>query len=102
MVERRLPQRPQLDAASAVGGRIVILRACRERGDLLLRLCATDAGFEENVGFDPTRTSVLKPVSCAVETLFHRCGYPELNSATDERTVEALRRDANNGVRDIL
>src|SRR5262249_53126299 len=53
------------------------------------------------VRLNPTRAPILKPVSCAVEGLFHRCGNPELNSPADEGSVEALRRDANNGVRNI-
>src|SRR5262249_61513615 len=69
MVEWRLPQSPQLDAASAVGGGVIILQSCRERRNLLLSLSASDAGFHDNVRLNPTRAPVLKPVSSALEGL---------------------------------
>src|SRR5215469_16728033 len=102
MIEWRLPQRPDPDAAPTVGGRIVFLQSCRDGGDLLLCLCPADAGFQANIGFDPSRTPVLELVTSAAKGSLHRSGNPELHRPAHECPVEPLRRNADDRVRHIV
>src|SRR5258707_12676506 len=65
MVEWGWPQRPQADAAPTGGGWICLLQSCRDGRDLLLGFWPTDAGVQAPIGFDPSRTPILQPVSSA-------------------------------------
>src|SRR5438270_5823390 len=102
MIERCLPERPYPYAAPTVAGRITHLQLCRDCRDLLLCLCPTDGGFQAHIGFDPSRTAVLELVASAVESFLHRRGNPEFHRSADERPIESLWRDSDDGVRDIV
>ncbi|MDT7810768.1 MAG: hypothetical protein QOJ42_684 [Acidobacteriaceae bacterium] len=39
-----------------------------------MRLCPADAGFQTHVGFDPTRTTVIEPVTSGLEGSLHTPG----------------------------
>src|SRR5262249_595149 len=52
--------------------------------------------------FDPSCAAVLQLVPARVEPLLHRERNPELPFVSHERTVEALRRHADNGVRHAI
>src|SRR5579871_1814012 len=55
-----------------------------------------------HIGFDPTRVAIFELVSTAFERLFHGRGDPELHGPSDEGSIETLRGNPDDGVRDII
>ena len=99
VVERRLPERVQPDAAAAVRLRVLGLETRRDARHLRLRLLDRHAGLEPQVAFDPAGAAILELVDAGVELPLHRGRHPELKRVADERAVEALRRHADDRVR---
>jgi hypothetical protein len=99
VVEGRLPQRIQLDAAAAVCLRIGALESAGDRRQLGLFLVDRDAGLQPYEALDPARAAILEFVDAAIELRLHRRGHPELERIADEGAVETLRCHADDGVR---
>ena len=99
IVEGRLPQRIQLDAAAAVCLRIGALESAGDRRQFGLFLVDRDAGLQPYEAFDPARAAILELVHAGIKLRLHRRGHPELEPVADEGAVETLRRHADNGVR---
>ena len=102
IVERSLPQCPELEIASTIRGGVVGLQPRRDRRDFSLRLGASDAGLESNVTFDPARAAVLELVSATFERFFHRCWHPKIHCPADEGSIKARGRYADDGMGDIV
>ena len=102
IIERGLPQRPQPEAAPAVRGWVVGFQAGCDGRDFLLRLRARDARLESYIGFDPARAAVFEFISAAFEGFFHGCRNPEMHRPAYEGSVKSFRRDADDGVRNVI
>src|SRR5215471_1657708 len=98
VIEWRLPQGPQPDAAAAVCFRVVRLQAFGNSGNFLLCLLATHAGFEPHIRLDPSRAAILQLVATRFKNFLHRRGNPELHRPAHEGAVKALWRDADDRV----
>jgi hypothetical protein len=88
----------QLDAAPAVGCRIVSFEAFRRGGDFFLRLAESDAGLKPHVGFDPARAAIFQLVAATFKGFFHGCGNPELHGPAHKGSIKTWRRDTDDGV----
>ena len=86
IVERRLPQRPQLNAAPAVRLWIFSFQSLRRRRDLLLRLRLSRAA------------TVLQFVPARFKDFLHRRRHPELHRPAHERPVKSLWLNPHDGV----
>ena len=102
VVEGRLPERPEAQAAAAIGGGVVGGKARGDSGNFLLSLGARDARLETHIGFSPARAVVFEFVAAGFESLLHRGGNPELHRPADEGSVEAWRGDSDDCVRDVV
>ena len=102
VVERRLPEGPEAQAAATIGGGVVGCEARGDGGNFLLGLGAGDSGLEAHIGFSPARAAVFEFVSAGFEGLLHRGGNPELHGPADEGSVEAWWGDSDDGVRNVV
>src|SRR5207237_398952 len=84
---------------TAVGGRIIRLQALRHRGNFLLRLLQTGAGFQTAVRFNPTLTAIFEFVVAGLERVFHGSRHPKLHRPADECSVKTRGGHANNRVK---
>src|SRR5437588_65520 len=84
---------------TAVGGRIIRLQALRHRGNFLLRLLQTGAGFQTAVRFNPTLTAIFEFVAAGLERVFHGSRHPKLHRPADECSVKTRGGHANNRVK---
>src|SRR5439155_15735142 len=98
LIERRSPQREELNSATAIRVRIIMFQALRDRVQLGLRWPTRNAGFEKCVGFGPTRPTIYQFVTGRVECLLHRDRHPEREGVSDEGAVKFFWRDANDRV----
>ena len=101
VIERRLPQRPDFDAAAAVGGGIFSFEPRGNGGNFLLSLIAGHARLESHIRFRPSRPAIFQFVA-AVENFKHRGRHPILHAPADESPVERLGRDPDDGVHDVI
>src|SRR6516165_5194642 len=99
VIERRCPQRPDFDAAAAIGGGIFRFESRGNGRNFLLSLIAVHARLEPQEGFRPSRPAILQLVAARVENLQHRSRHPKLHAPADESPVKPLGRDPNDGVR---
>src|SRR6516162_2856354 len=102
MIERSVPQRPDLDAAATVGGGIFRFEPRSNCGNLLLGLIARHARLESDIRFTPSRSAIFQFVAAAVEGFHHRGRHPILHFSADESPVEPLVRDPDDGVHDVI
>src|SRR5580704_3436015 len=102
VIERRLPQRPDLDAAAAIGGGIVTFEPRGNGGNFLLGLTAGHARLESHVRFGPSRAAIFQFVVAGVESFQHRDRHPKLHGPADESPVEPLGSDPYDGVHDVI
>src|SRR5256885_816187 len=102
VVEGRLPERPELNAAAAVGCGEIAFKALGNGGDFLLGLLESDAGLEAHVGFDPAGAAVFKFVFASLERFLHGHGHPELHGPAHKGSVKAFGRDAHNSVKHAI
>src|SRR5438034_11614746 len=62
-VERRFPERKNLDAVAAIRFRKIVLQPFRDRGKFRLTLLPRHARFQKSVTFNPARAAVLEFVA---------------------------------------
>src|SRR5205823_9659226 len=75
-VERRFPEREDLDAAAAICFGKIVLESFRDRGQFRLSLLPRDARLQKRVTFNPVGTAVLHFVAGVIERLLHRRWHP--------------------------
>src|SRR5262249_16310783 len=97
VVERSLPEREELDPATAVRRRIIVLQPFRRGGNFFLRLGQGHAGLETREAFDPPRTPVFDFVPGTIEFLLHRRWNPKVKSVAHEGSIKSFGRDADDG-----
>ena len=97
-IERRFPQREELDFVAAIRIWKIVFQPLRDRVQLGLRLLTRNARFEKCVAFDPTRPTVFQFVTGRVECLLHRRRHPKAERVTDKGAVKLFRCDANDRV----
>jgi len=100
VIERRLPQRPDLDAAATVGAGIFSFEPRGNGGNFLLSLIAGHARLESHIRFRPSRAAIFQFV--VAESFQHRGRHPELHAPADESPVEPHGRDTDDGVHDVI
>ncbi len=102
VVEWRLPQGPELDAAPAVGCGEDGFQSVRNGGNFLLGLLESYARLESYVGLNPTCAAIFEFVSAALKGFFHRGGNPELHAPAYEGAQKPLWSDTDDGVLDAV
>src|SRR5438874_13670979 len=83
-VERRFPERENLDAMAAICFRKIVLESFRDRGKFRLSLLQRDARFEKRVTFNPARAAVLHFIARVIKRLLHRRRHPKVERIANE------------------
>ena len=71
VIERRFPQRPDLDAAAAVRGGVLSREPRGNRRDFLLSLIAGHAELESHIRFRPSRAAIFQYAAAGIINFQH-------------------------------
>ena len=63
---------------------------------------ASHSRLEPYISLNPARAAVFKLVAAAFKNFFHRRRNPKIHRPANKSSIKPLRRDANDGVRNII